>query len=272
MRWLKIALFADCLAILSPLCAQSPAYHVELSEGTSGQIILENGSSEDIEAFHLSGHCGTTSQYLTRDILDSPSDVLMLATSPYKNRRGGVHAWESETFRDQLMPQPSGCDWNVAIDAVLYTDGTYEGDKAQARSLQARRDGIAATVRYWMDRLKTLPTSPKELASIRTDADRRSRGGSCTQPTPDCGYQQGRRQVDSNLAERLEHLKDTPDMAYEQALAFLTQWQKELDGNFALKRLDATFPLSAALVKRQPEVAATPLATSCGRAVVGIAP
>jgi hypothetical protein len=156
------------------------------------------------------------------------------------------------------MPQPSGCDWNVAIDAVLYADGTYEGDKAQARSLQAKRDGIAASVNYWIDRLKTLPASPKELASLRTEAERRSRGGPCTQPTPACGFQQGRRQVESNMAERLEHLKDTPETAYQQALAFLTQWQKELDGNVALKRLDATFRLPASLVERQPEVAAAP--------------
>ncbi len=60
------------------------------------------------------------------------------------------------------------------------------------------------------------------------------------------------------MAERLEHLKDTPETAYQQALAFLTQWQKELDGNVALKRLDATFRLPASLVERQPEVAAAP--------------
>jgi hypothetical protein len=83
MHRLKIAWFAACLATLSPLCAQTPGYRVELSEGTNGQIILENDSSEDIQAFHLSAHCGASSQYLTKDILDSPSDVLMFATSPY---------------------------------------------------------------------------------------------------------------------------------------------------------------------------------------------
>jgi len=260
MRALKIASFAVYLAMVAPLLAQNPAYRVELSGGTTGQIILENDSRQDIEAFHFSAECGASSGMKTSsDILDSPMDTMMMRASHPRTERGGVHPWERVTFLTELAPQQSGCSWKAVIDAVIYADGSYEGAQTWAQFLQARRDGIAASVKYWIDHLKALPTVPLDMGSIQADAEhRRQAAGACIQPTPDCGYRHGRQQVDSNLAIRVEHWKDNPELEYQQTLQFLTRWQAELNGNVALKRLELTFPLPDPLVERKPEVAAAP--------------
>ena len=57
----------------SSLRAQTRSYRLELTNGTSGLIVLVNVSDKPIAAFHFADQCGAGSSSFTRDVLDSPS-------------------------------------------------------------------------------------------------------------------------------------------------------------------------------------------------------
>src|SRR5580700_6004196 len=150
-------LFA-CLSMLcgcTPLLAQVRGCHMELSDGTSGWVILVNDSEKTVEAYHLSAKC--MSEGRPRMGMEASYDALDSAgtsrSGPGKVIAGiFTHSDVAEpgtrmVSMENLAPQPFGCVWDAKFDAVIYADGSYEGDEMKVRRLQARRDGVVADVK-----------------------------------------------------------------------------------------------------------------------------
>lgn len=262
----SLQLMAFSLIILSvcrQLIAQERGYHTELSDGTSGWIILVNDSQKPIETFSLTGKCGTISTEFVHDSLDG-------------SRTGSLHpaaGKQSDTIKPgerffsitKLLPQSSGCTWKVEVNAAIYTDGTYDGDENVVRALQARRDGILAAAQDWTERLEVEFARKTAAEIVIADAKRlaeedlkKMMAPSCSSKPLACGYWQGRRHVDANVALHLERSNKDLDAVYAWNIQDIERWRKKIDTDGAFKRMDAIFPIMA-------ELAAETIASSTHR-------
>jgi hypothetical protein len=233
---------------------------MELSDGTSGWVILVNDSERPIEAFYFSGQCnainarGGAGVQFSYDALQSPGTVSGHPglDGKFLSQKDVVAPKGRMISMTKLELQQSGCDWKGDIDAVIYSDGSYEGDEMIARGMAAQRDGIAAGVAYWRDRFNRENTDAVNLDAINAEAQRLKKEDSakswsssgCRKSPLTCEYWKGRYQVDSNVALWLQKgaIKDTPEDRYRKTVQSIERWQKKIDDNVALKRLDVTFP------------------------------
>jgi hypothetical protein len=91
----------------------------------------------------------TVSQEQTEDSLDGPGTIASIPDVRAAMQSDITGQGKRRISFLKLNPQPSGCAWKAEINAVIYSDGSYEGDEIAMRGMAARRDGIAAGVRYW---------------------------------------------------------------------------------------------------------------------------
>ena len=267
---LAIAATAVCCCV--PSSAQSSGYHAELTEGTSGRVTFVNDSPKPIEAFFLWQQCGTA---LGRPIHDTqrPSGSafgpdIQDALSGGGDRVGVPGADGRTVKQDEviapgqrfitstsLASDPESMKCELKTIAAVFTDGTFEGDDQALSSIQARRDGIATGVRYWMAKLNPESGEMPEPEAILADAESRSHadeqelqtigGGLRVVFTPAYNYWMGRSQVDDFVARDLKGRSQhqDPTKALQSTARWLDHWQKKFDGDIAMKKLSAAFPL-----------------------------
>ena len=117
--------------------------------------------------------------------------------------------------------------------------------------MMAHRDGIVAAVNYWSGKLLhegaeredpgTLAESAKSM--IATD---RMKAGNNPQSLQ-YEYWQGRSMVDTDVSMWLKMTNHPPEVVFERTASAVRSWQGKIEGNIALKKLDATFPLPLAI-------------------------
>jgi hypothetical protein len=258
-----------CLTTLCgcvPLLAQGRGYHMELSDGSSGWAILVNDSQKTIEAYHFSAKCRSAGRMKSAteysyDALDSGGTS---RSGPPTGAVAGIHTTRDVAERgtrmvsmENLLPQPDGCVWDAGFDAVIYADGSYEGDEIRVRGLQARRDGVAECVKYWANRLAQEAVDRASLETIRADAerlteeDRKETISRCSKLPLACEYWRGRSQVDTTVAHDTRPWKDGPYIeGYGGIIQKYARHEKKVEADVALKRLDVVFPLPEALAEQ----------------------
>lgn len=263
-----------CLTMLCgcvPLLAQGRGYHAELSDGTSGWVILVNDSQKTIEAYHLSAKCMgqgrvRMGEELSYDTLDSSGTSRNWPPTGF----AGIHTTSAVAEPEarmvsmkKLSPPPDGCVWNADFDAVIYADGSYEGDEIKVQRLQARRDGLAAGVKYWANRLAGEPVDKASRETIRADAERlkdedlKKITNRCRKL--ECEYWRGRFQVDINVAANTRPSENSPPLEGNGGIIqTYTRHEKKIEADVALKKLDAVFPLSPLAEGDQSAVQQTP--------------
>jgi hypothetical protein len=264
----KATLRIICLALLTTSAvAQTPGYHIELIDDTAPhhsplnkRIVLFNDSDRTIEAAHISEVCegdnrrgGPLTHETTEDTLTYSSDKV---GNPGPD---GTLVFESTTIPpggkmvllEPLAQQPSGCTWNAKVDAVIYSNGTYEGDEIAVRGLQARRAGLAAGLNFWSGRLPPRPSDTHLLvlapaaeaeAAFAKDINN-SKPPVCQRDTIACQYWLGRGHVDLNISSMLKRPTEDSDTRYDHAVQEIERWQRKLNSDVALKKLESTFPL-----------------------------
>jgi hypothetical protein len=250
-----------CFTLLcgcTPLLAQSSNYHVELSDRTSGTIIFVNDSKKPIEAFSISGRCGDHNG--ANDMYDGLNSAWDKTIEP-----------GNQMPSSRLVPQPVLCDWEAKVDAVIYTDGTYEGDENAIRILEAKRDGIVTGVRYWAARLNRIGPTQEDLEAILAAANRMYQEDSVkansattsndpqfTQLWITRNYWSGRSQAADDIAINLKWWlsKYDPEESRKRLMQIIKPWQKKIDNDVALKKLDAAFPLPTALAQQSEQLQA----------------
>jgi hypothetical protein len=263
------ACFVICGCSMS-LLAQGRGYHMELSDGTSGWVILVNDSQIPIEAFHFVGKCRIAGREVagsefTYDALDSPGNSLSHPAITGRAQSDVVKPGERYFALTKLLPQPSECIWDGDITSVIYADGTYEGEENTARDLQARRDGIAAGVQYWVERVQGGVVEKPDPEAMAAEAkqlseETRTKTRYCVGPNQplSCAYWSGRHQVDANVALQGSRKKEDPESNYAWMTQFIKRWRKKVEADDALKRLDVTFPLPGELAGQTALLPATP--------------
>ena len=154
-----ILLTLGCL----PLAAQSSSYHVEFEPEESrflSHLALVNDSAKSIEAYSVIQTCGRYAQFAAT-ILDngqtSFGDNAVIGPGERRTLRGG---WI-------FNPDVPSCD--AQVEAVFFTDGSFEGKDAAVRGLKALGDGEAASIDYWADRIKKEKPDGSRLDSLRDE-------------------------------------------------------------------------------------------------------
>jgi hypothetical protein len=222
--------------------AQTPGYRLELSDHTSGWVILVNDTQKPIEAFTVKATCGPVTANPTYDALDfsagGSSHPAVKGLQPSLIQPG-------QRFYAQvnLAPQPSGCAWQGKVEGVIYADGTYDGEESAIRDLQARRAGIAAALQYWTNtqlgahEQTVAATGNAQLSNaqlLSQDDLAKTWSYTCRDQPSVCAYWAGRRHVDKDVAEGLKR-----NVAIN---AYLDRWTAKFDADAAYKALEATFP------------------------------
>jgi hypothetical protein len=245
-----------------PIAAQHRGYHTELSNGTSGWLALINDSAQPIEAFHYKARCGNGGMGFSHDVLDFPGNK---SSQPpvggyQPDREDIVKPGDRRYFMLNLPPQTSGCAWQGDIDAVIFANGTFDGDETIVRGMQARRDGIAAAIGDWKERLRnwteqvhqqTGDTNPDPLSlkakDLSDEDSQKTMFPGCREKPTACEYWKGRKHVDSNIAIWAAGKSDSAVERHHILLGMIEKWQTKMDKDTAFVELDQTFPLPADL-------------------------
>lgn len=153
-----------------------------------------------------------------------------------------------------MMPERGDCQ--NQITAVLFSDGSFEGDDAAIRSLKAGRDGLAAAVHYWVDRISqekpdgsTLYAMLAEVKDrLAADEAKRKKYPTSTQRDPSAQplweYWSSQATVEGDI--ELLFPKDLslekPSETLRKIANMMTSWKIKIDSNLALQKLNAVFP------------------------------
>lgn len=253
-----------------PSSAQNPSYHVELSDGTSGRVILLNDSAKPIEAFFIWQQCGTAigmsihdtqrpsgsgfSAHI-QDALSGPGDRIGI---PGSRERMAVVVAPGGRFISSMSiaSDPRSMKCEVKIIAGVFTDGSTEGVVQALSSMQASRDGIASGVRHWNATLNPASGEMPDPEAILSDAESRSLTDQQKLQishgpvlrillTPAYNYWTGRSQVDNWIANSMkdELPRHDPADALKSLARMIGYWQKKMDTDVAMKKLALAFPL-----------------------------
>ncbi len=226
-----------------PADAQSKSYHVEVVDASGGlkRTYVVNDSDKTIEAVHFSARCEPahdTAHWFFRDVLSSSSQTVGLKPSG----RLQVLGFSAE--------ENSSCA--VHVDAVLFADGTHDGNDSGLRAIQAHRDGVFVVLKYWSARLAKEGPETFDLASCNADAKRRSDEASTRfaslhksgeeQPVGDA-YREGRLNGEMNVFTEVIQLPHGKTATYDfhRLSDLVMAWMNRFDNDPSASTLSAEF-------------------------------
>lgn len=282
-----VLLTAGCL----PLVSQSPNYHVALegnppcAESTNNEpqttdshlcpegadplgcpslvkrrkcqspsLALVNDSDKSIEAFAASERCipGKVAQAELQDVLIDG------ATGMEPDGEGVLPSSLAPGARWLMFGVAYECDQK--IDAVLFTDGSFEGSDDGLRALKARRDGVATSVNYWAYKLRQERPDGSTLGTLMSNAKDRVAEDAAelikhSDPTSenDLGtplwdyvrlYWEGRQKVDGGAQwwARGASTKEPAWLTFQRFADQIYRSKKEIDDDLVQKKLNSVFP------------------------------
>jgi hypothetical protein len=153
-----------------------------------------------------------------------------------------------------MMPERGDCQ--NRITAVLFSDGSFEGDDAAMRSVKAGRDGLAAAVHYWADRISqekpdgsTLYAMLAEVKErIAADEAKRKKYPTITQRDPSAQplweywSSQATVERDIELLFPKDLSREKPSETLRKVANMMNAWKTKIDSNLALQKLNTIFP------------------------------
>lgn len=247
-----------------PLAAQSSSYHLEFDDRIPGQppqlLTLVNDSEKPIEAFESSQRCHkgrlSTGSDDSFDILDHLQGEIQATNESIPPRSRVLETGERWRTIVAFSPEHRGC--HMRINAVFFSDGSFEGDDAAVQGLKARRDGLAAGIHFWADRLSREKPDGSTLDALLAAVRQRIAEDQTKQkkypidirhddPPPLLWqYWSGRLAVERNIEVQLfltKHLSQEKASQYLRNVAdAINQWREKIDGNLALQKLNIVFP------------------------------
>lgn len=265
MPWFVFNRIVICVPLIFacwPVAAQTSSYHTELEEHPAGHphVVLVNDSEKSIEAFAVSQRCKTGGFSAIVDILHSPRNLRgMEPTGNAQPPRNGVlepgARWVTAV---EIIQDASAMCKAATIDAVLFTDGSFEGKQKSVRALKARRDGIVAGVNFWVERIAEQDPNGSAQDALTDEARNRvAEDRKKEKPYPDANskdddpwqqplqqYWIGRQQVDENIRQHLARDPSTEPARerFREVAIDLDVWKKKIESNAAQQKLNRIFP------------------------------
>jgi hypothetical protein len=233
-----------------PLKSQmtSQSWHVESTGDPFAKLV--NDSDMPIEAVSSFLRCFGAARYVwhNSDALLSPS----LETSSFRSADGryliGLKPGNSMNLSDDRC--------GVQVDAVIFADGRYEGSPDSVRAIQAGRDGILASVNYWLTIFSKENPDDANFAALKTQAENRHKQDSDTlgkfsilsmgdeKQSLSQAYWYGRTNTDLHVRQMIlmDFTGDKATERYQHYVDRLTQWKKKIETDVSRENLRAEFP------------------------------
>ena len=263
MSWLGARAILFCVPVILgglPLAAQSSSYHLEFDDRTPSRAALVNDSAKSIEAFVALQRCQKPGSYSgfdnSRDILDIPRGVgsEILAADGHPARSGVLET--GGRWQTNLAIFPENGDCRNHVSGVLFSDGSFEGEDAGVRGLKAWRDGLAAAVHHWADRINQEKPDGSTLEALHDELKRRKSEDQMKlrkyksdiriddPPQLLWQYWSGWLAVETNLEFRLSKdlSEGKADENFRKLADEINHWKMKIDGNLALQKLNIVFP------------------------------
>jgi hypothetical protein len=222
------------------------------------RITLVNDSEKAIEAYRLVQHCEHTRGAGGGDIFDFPRGAISSmhpADGRFLTHSGLEHdeTWEIG-FVNTEGTGSDARECNPEVIAILFGDGTYEGNEDVVRAIKAARDGIRDSVKFWVERFAEDSANPN-LEAISAEAQDRIRHERAEQDANPYtvavqtepllhAYWSGRLQVDVNIEPRARTSgsRQTPAAQWQRLGKDIDGWKAKIADDQAMKVLDAEFP------------------------------
>jgi hypothetical protein len=250
--------------------AQSPNYHLEFSDGPmklpkdyprTRWVSLVNDSSKQIEAYdslELSpdgGFCAETSEdFLTYPY---PAPMANVFGADGKESRGRGVEQGGRWDLGYLGIDRHGKECELKAVAVVFVDGSYEGDEVMVRGLKAHRDGVAAALNYWSQEMVGKEPNKANLADLVDHTENRSGKDDMEKmkylhsmtddeaEKPLREYWSGRYEVDQFLKYQLSS-EPTDDAGaarkFQQLMRLLNTWKTLIDTAVSMNELNLKYP------------------------------
>jgi hypothetical protein len=246
------------------LAAQSSSYHLEFDDRIlrlpHQLLTLVNDSEKPIEAFESSQRCHKGRFYSGNDdsfdILDHLQGDIQATDGSVPPRSRVLETGERWRTVVAFSPENRAC--HIQVKAVLFSDGSFDGEDAAVQGLKAQRDGLAAGIHYWADKIRREKPDGSTLDVLLAEVRQRMVEDKMKQrkypidirledPPPLLWqYWSGRLAVERNMEFQLlltKHLSQDKASEYLRNVAdAINQWGKKIDGNFALQKLNIVFP------------------------------
>jgi hypothetical protein len=232
--------------VLSPvvLTAQGAGYRIDFERYPSGlsRMIFVNGSSRDVDAFHVVITCKSFKHEEDRDVLGGPNNGCTTI-----HAAGGI-------FEVGTAFEENGDVCAANVDAVIYSDGSFDGPLEVVRRMHAAREGGLAAIRFWAGLIEHQQLSDDEALSAvsarRVQNDRthlancRSSGSEAIASLA-CSYWAGRLHVDRSVSSFVARATaaDAPVVSSAQRLEdYVFEWQQKYENDVAMTELSKSFP------------------------------
>jgi hypothetical protein len=213
-----------------------------------------NDSDRPIQAFKIlersrdGGFCSAGGW----DLLSGPGEAFR-----YPSRDRGIERGGSRDY-GYLTRTSSGQECEPKIDALIFADGTYEGDEAVVRAMKAARDGLVSGLNYWSQEVRGKKPNDASLAVLLDRAESRlerdieeerehplSPSGAEEREALLHQYWAGRHSVDSSLKSQLSReLADSVQVAnnFQWVVRTIDAWRAKIDTGVTTKALNITNP------------------------------
>ena len=247
---------AFCIPLIMghlPMAAQNSSYHVEFEPQGSrsfSHLVLVNDSNKSIEAYSVLQTCGRYAQF-DPNILGQGYQSSRFV--PLRGESGVIKPGERRTLRGGWSYRPGDRSCDAQVEAVLFTDGSFEGEDALVRGLKGLGDGEAASVNYWVDRIKSeepdgstlgllLDEIKEHVADDKAEANRYPNRRYRDRPLWE--YWEGRLEVDLDIEslfpKDLSAVK--PNDLLKRVTNYLEKRKTDIDGNETMQKLNTVFP------------------------------
>jgi hypothetical protein len=222
-------------------------------------VSLVNDSSKQIEAYdslELSpdgGFCAETSE----DFLTYPAPMANVFGADGKESRGRGVEQGGRWDLGYLGIDPHGKECEPKAVAVIFVDGSYEGDEVMVRGLKAHRDGVAAALNYWSQEMVGKEPNKANLADLLDHTGNRLKKDGMEEMkylhsmTDDeveklfREYWSGRCEVDQFLKYQLSSgPTDDAEAArkFQQLVRLLNTWRTLMDKAVSMNELNIKYP------------------------------
>lgn len=232
-----------------PLAAQSSNYHVEFEPRgprSYSHLVLVNDSEKAIEAYSVLQVCGRSAQFAATILSNGQT---FLGTS------GVIEPGERRTLRGGWTYRPDVPSCDAQVEAVILTDGSFEGKDAPVRGLKALGDGEAASIHYWADRIKAETPDGSTLGLLLDEIKRRIAQDEAEQRRypnhldhvkfrPLWEYWEGKKAVDFDIESQFPRDLSSvePTELLQRVTNYVEKRKAEIDGNEVMQKLNAIFP------------------------------
>jgi hypothetical protein len=251
------------LSLAQPrLQAQNPEYHMELRPWGATMItnVLVEDGPKAIEAFSIVLRQGNGTQSETPDYLSFGAGSISLELRLPEHPRGQHNLLAQGDGYQTFVHSAAEMPGNPEVKAIIFSDGSTEGDPMRIMAIQAARDGYSDEVNFWVERLNAEdPAAPKWDALVAEGAAREKIAKAQSQAhkmvvehdvevisDPGRAYWLARMEVAMGVSE-------STVSTYQKRLGFpvmrshFLAWKEKIDSDQAKALLEATYPLPDAI-------------------------